>query len=104
MAYNLIVYARKENLPSVLEVEKALAHRAQRLSLGALRSFGESPGFVPVISGSVDSGFELAMGRITDQEIQDFLDDPFDSGAGQDIEFGEILSSSNFRLTFSCKG
>ena len=96
---DLLVYARRDRLPSIAALQRHLRDRGSELSLEALPAFGESAGFVPI----GPTGFELSVGPVTPADVRDYLDDLEASGE-EDVEgFGRALADSDVLLSFASR-
>lgn len=96
MSYDLIIYAKRANLPGRAALEKRFAAEL------VLKNEISWSGFFPMQLDKRTTGCELHLSPITEADRRDYEEDLRASGE-EDHGYREILNASDCQVTVSCK-
>ncbi len=101
MSYDLLVYARRERLPSTDRLRTELLSLTPPIVVDDL-DLARSSGHVPVRRGQVLTGFDLLVAPVEEDDIDDYKTDLAKSGE-RDNGFLDVLMSSDTFISLSGK-
>jgi hypothetical protein len=102
MSYDLIVYARRDRLPSGDALSAALAKHDGPVEIPGRPTIIAVRGFLPVRHNGRDTGFEVLVSTITPEEISDYQEDLEVSGE-EDTGYLKILTDNDTRITLQAR-
>jgi len=105
MSYDLQVYARADRLPPPETLSERVRQSHPHVTFELPLDVRTQKGFFPLRVDGVKTGFQLGLSQITEEDIEDYLEDLRESGgiAEEGDAFLRALRSNNVVLHFLCQ-